>query len=167
VTPTRYYLDTEFIDDGKTVDLISIGVVCEDGREFYAEANVDWSKASGWVLENVKPHLTGTPEDRDVVAGHLRAFVGAGATRPKFWSWCSAYDWIAVCQLYGTMLDKPASWPNYCCDLQQELDRLGIDDDQLPAHPGTSHNALADAHWHRDIHEWLVKAEQSPAQVVR
>ena len=26
MTPTRYYLDCEFIDDGKTVDLISIGV---------------------------------------------------------------------------------------------------------------------------------------------
>lgn len=34
----RYFYDTEFIEDGKTIDLISIGVVCEDGREFYAES---------------------------------------------------------------------------------------------------------------------------------
>jgi hypothetical protein len=29
----RYWLDTEFIEDGKTIDLISIGIVAEDGRE--------------------------------------------------------------------------------------------------------------------------------------
>ncbi len=29
----RYFLDTEFYEDGKTIDLISIGIVAEDGRE--------------------------------------------------------------------------------------------------------------------------------------
>jgi hypothetical protein len=33
----RYWLDTEFIEDGHTIDLISIGIVAEDGRELYAE----------------------------------------------------------------------------------------------------------------------------------
>ena len=32
----RYFYDTEFIDNGRIIDLISIGVVAEDGREFYA-----------------------------------------------------------------------------------------------------------------------------------
>ena len=32
----RFFIDTEFVEDGKTIDLISIGIVCEDGREFYA-----------------------------------------------------------------------------------------------------------------------------------
>ena len=45
----RYYLDTEFIEDGKTIDLISIGLVSEDGREYYAiNYNCDFSKASEW-----------------------------------------------------------------------------------------------------------------------
>lgn len=152
---TRYFLDTEFIDDGKTIDLISIGVVSDDGREFYAELSVDWSKASPWVLENVVPHLQGEVSDREVVAGHLRAFVALGDGDPEFWSWCSAYDWIAVCQLYGTMFDKPDNWPNYCRDLQQELDRFGISDEYLPPHPGATHSAIGDAAWHRDIHTWL------------
>lgn len=28
----KYWLDTEFIEDGKTIDLVSIGIVSEDGR---------------------------------------------------------------------------------------------------------------------------------------
>jgi uncharacterized protein YjfI (DUF2170 family) len=32
----KYFYDTEFIDNGRIIDLISIGVVAEDGREYYA-----------------------------------------------------------------------------------------------------------------------------------
>ena len=32
----RFFYDCEFIEDGTTIDLVSIGVVGEDGREFYA-----------------------------------------------------------------------------------------------------------------------------------
>lgn len=50
----RYYLDTEFIEDGKTIDLISIGIVCEDGRTYYAvNSECDFGKADDWVLRNV------------------------------------------------------------------------------------------------------------------
>ena len=54
----RYFIDTEFIEDGFTIDLISIGIVCEDGREFYAinsDCNLD--RASDWVKTNVICHL--------------------------------------------------------------------------------------------------------------
>jgi hypothetical protein len=60
----RYWLDT---------DLISIGIVAEDGREFYAESSeVDWSMASSWVLEFVGP-------------------------KPEFWGYYADYDWVAFC----------------------------------------------------------------------
>lgn len=50
----KFFLDTEFIEDGSTIDLISIGIVREDGREFYAiNDDCDWDKASDWVRENV------------------------------------------------------------------------------------------------------------------
>lgn len=42
----KYFFDTEFIEDGKTIELLSIGIVSEDGREFYAESlDADHSKA--------------------------------------------------------------------------------------------------------------------------
>lgn len=61
----RYFLDTEFIEDGKTIDLVSIGIVSGDGREFYAEnLDADLSKASPWVQENVLPHLWSRQPDK-------------------------------------------------------------------------------------------------------
>ena len=43
----KYWPDTEFIAQPFTIDLISIGMVAEEGREFYAESNqTEWSKAS-------------------------------------------------------------------------------------------------------------------------
>lgn len=54
----KYFLDTEFIEDGKTIDLISIGIACEDGRTMYLQnVECDFSKASDWVWRNVFPHL--------------------------------------------------------------------------------------------------------------
>ena len=50
----RFFIDCEFIEDGKTIDLISIGIVADDGREYYAiNRDCDFSKASDWVEENV------------------------------------------------------------------------------------------------------------------
>ena len=33
----RICFDTEFIEDGRTIDLLSIGLVREDGATYYAE----------------------------------------------------------------------------------------------------------------------------------
>lgn len=56
----KYFFDTEFIERPCTIDLISIGIVAENGDEFYAESTgVNWREASDWVLDNVKPHLIG------------------------------------------------------------------------------------------------------------
>ena len=54
----KYFLDTEFIEDGKTIDLISLGLVREDGSTLYLQnTECDFSKASDWVWRNVFPHL--------------------------------------------------------------------------------------------------------------
>ena len=57
----KYWIDTEFIERPYTIDLISVGLVAEDGREFYAESSeVDWTKASEWTLQTVRPQLDGS-----------------------------------------------------------------------------------------------------------
>lgn len=57
----RVYLDTEFVDTGKTIDLISIGMVADDGKEFYrinASGNgVGVAANQSWLSKNVVPHL--------------------------------------------------------------------------------------------------------------
>lgn len=55
---TRIFFDTEFIEDGRTIDLISIGMVREDGARYYAiSTEFNARKASQWVKDNVLIHL--------------------------------------------------------------------------------------------------------------
>lgn len=61
--------DLEFLEDGHTIELISIGMVCDDGREYYAVsarlADRGWKgwklrrriRRHKWLMENVVPHL--------------------------------------------------------------------------------------------------------------
>lgn len=145
----RYFLDTEFIEEPGHLDLISIGIAAEDGREFYAEsAEVDWSRASQWVLDNVKPHLTGETFARRDIASNIRDFVGNDSA-PEFWAYYADYDWVAFCWLFGRMIDLPKAFPCYCRDLKQWMDQLGVKREQLPPDPTDEHHALADAVWTR------------------
>ncbi|MGW3821785.1 3'-5' exoribonuclease domain-containing protein [Streptomyces sp. NPDC005071] len=52
--------DCEFLDDGRTIELISIGMVCDDGREYYAvNSDAPWEKIrkNDWLIRNVLPSL--------------------------------------------------------------------------------------------------------------
>jgi len=54
----KYFYDTEFIDDGKLIHLVSLGIVCEDSREYYAQnLGCPFAEASDWVFRYVYPHL--------------------------------------------------------------------------------------------------------------
>lgn len=181
----RYFVDTEFIDNGKIIDLISIGIVSEDGRDYYAQScEFDLSKASQWVKDNVLAHLelcqwAGVTSDsrypyvndlhyhrkhgqcvdqqrgwihnclwrtRRRIKSEIMAFMDVEKYgNPEIWGWCSAYDWVAFCQLFGTMMDIPTGYPHYMRDFQQVLDAYGMTDDMLPRQQGQAHNALEDA----------------------
>jgi hypothetical protein len=169
----KYWIDTEFIEDGKTIDLISIGIVCEDGREFYAEsADADLSKASEWVKDNVIAHLWSKQENvvtanawtRDGGIGGLLTHKEIGSEvirfcspetfgKPEFWAYYADYDWVVFCQLFGTMMDLPKGFPMYCRDIKQECDRLG--NPRLPEQGKGEHNALADAKWNKSAYYFL------------
>lgn len=61
----RFFYDCEFIEDGHTIELVSIGMVDESGREFYAvSTEFDASRAGQWVRQNVLPQL---PDRKSVV----------------------------------------------------------------------------------------------------
>lgn len=172
---SKYFIDWEFNEDGRVIDPISVGVACDDGREFYAEvAEFDWSTANPWVVENVKPHLNGTSwithtdnsitefEDRltkDEIAALLVDFTLVGKGRPEFWAYYADYDWVTTCQLYGRMIDLPSSWPLFCMDIKQLAVDLG--NPELPKQTSTQHNALDDAKWNLDTYNWLQKYAKS------
>lgn len=54
----RYYIDTEFHEDGRIIDLISIGIYSEDNRSFYAvSSNFNPDICDDFVKENVLPFI--------------------------------------------------------------------------------------------------------------
>jgi len=163
----KYWFDTEFIEDGKTIDLLSIGIVAEDGRELYLKSfEADFAKANDWVRANVFPSLgvfltDGNKLDnrtnwqeftsRRIIADKILEFVAVD--KPEFWAYYADYDWVVICQLYGRMIDLPKGWPMYCRDVKQLCDSLG--NPQLPKQESTEHHALADARWTKQAYEFL------------
>lgn len=94
----------------------------------------------------------------------------------EFYGYYSAYDHIALCWLFGKMIDLPRGFPMYTIDLKQEVDNYiaktwkevemstwgheGITLDKLKSHPNypkqeNTHNALADARWNKELYEFL------------
>jgi 3' exoribonuclease, RNase T-like len=148
----RYFYDCEFIEDGVTIDLVSIGVVAEDGREFYAvSTEFDAGRAGRWVRANVLPKLP-PPSDaawcsRARMREDLLAFLTAGAGDVELWAWVAAYDHVALCQLWGSMTALPRALPRFTRELRQRWDEAGRP--ALPPPTTDAHDALADARLNR------------------
>lgn len=148
----RYFYDTEFIEDGRTIELISIGVVAEDGREYYAvSTEFDPERAGSWVRAHVLPKLPPPASQlwrsRRQIRLDLEEFFGvaggAGAEPIELWAWVGAYDHVALCQLWGPMPDLPRALPRFTRELRQLWEDRGC----LPMPPRSSdaHDALVDA----------------------
>lgn len=147
----KIWFDTEFIEDGKTIDLLSIGMIREDGATYYAEcAEADKRKASDWVKANVLPHLHREVKFRQQIAEEIREFAGE---EPEFWAYYADYDWVSLCQLYGTMMDLPKGWPMFCRDLIQLCHDKGKP--KLPPQTSIEHHALSDAIWTKEAWEFV------------
>ena len=151
----RYFYDTEFDEDGQTIDLISFAMVAEDGREFYRVSNgFAPSRCNAFVKANVLPHLPARDLwiDRRQLRTELLDFIGADE-HPELWAYYAAYDHVALAQLWGPMIDLPKPLPMWTNDLMQECQRRG--NPQLPEQPHGEHDALADARWLKHRYEWL------------
>jgi hypothetical protein len=154
----KFFYDTEFVEDGRTIDLVSIGIVAEDGREYYAvssEFDLDEFRARAWMMENVWPSLPQcegvfdyehpSVKTRARIAADVFAFFTEfDHANVELWAWYGAYDHVALAQLYGMMIALPASIPMWTNDLRQEVHRLDCMD-RLPEQTAGKHNALEDA----------------------
>lgn len=157
----RFFYDCEFIEDGRTVDLVSIGMVDEYGRELYAvSTEFDPARAPAWVRRHVLGQLP-SPADpawrsrariRDDLWEFLTAPLGddPGGTI-ELWAWYAAYDHVVLAQLWGSMPQLPREIPRFTKDLRQLWDDLGRP--PLPEAAAKRHDALVDARhnlarWH-------------------
>lgn len=188
--PRRYFYDLEFLEDGTTIDLISIGIVADDGREFYAvnaDADMNRIRANDWLVRNVLPSLPiggrtsldaylAKPANcyprpplnlvdldrhdirvlpRWVIANGVREFLWSGDVdrldQPiELWAYYGAYDHVALCQLWGSMMQLPKGIPMWTNDIMQAAAGR-----TLPEQPAGQHHALDDARHVRTMWEAL------------
>jgi len=174
----KIFYDTEFLETYKEIDLISIGMIREDGKEFYAvssEFNTLAVAKHSWLMDNVMTsighkiitsHVTGTGQPvPDLELGDpalmTRRQIRQGILefchdiRPDFWAWYGAYDHVALCQLFGTMVDLPAKFPMFTSDLKQLVKMAGNPD--MPQQSDGKHNALDDARFNLVRYGYLMK----------
>lgn len=271
----KYFYDTEFLegtqkrrlfgfklpkmfDTKPTIDLISIGIVAEDGRKYYAvskDFNLKeaWNRydveiqtfygdlrnqfpkgrkqKKYWIRENVlkpifyewtakdinfhdidylftyknfKKLLMKYGKSNKQIVKEIKNFCYldketkegggqfvSGSFIPnkypniELYGYYSAYDHVALCWLFGKMIDLPKGFPMYCKDLKQILDekelllkneegKLEIKGSfvedigafecfhfdslkEMPNYPKqeNEHNALADARWNKKLYEFL------------
>ena len=177
MTIRRYFYDCEFLENGRTIELISIGIVSNTGREYYAvNRNAPWRKIRKhpWLMANVVPHLPKVHGDmrhfmprnwlcdmrstlvrpRERIAEEVRMFLTGGAGPSQLWSYFSAYDHVVLAQLWGPMALLPPGIPMRTGDIAQEAARLGLAD-ALPPRPTALHNAIEDARWAKQAWEFL------------
>ncbi len=144
----RFFYDCEFIEDGFTIDLVSIGVVDERGREYYAvSTEFEPERAGLWVRSHVLPKLP-SPSDpawqcRAAIRDSLLEFLTAPGERVELWAWFAAYDHVALAQLWGAMPALPRALPRFTRELRQRWEDAGRP--ALPPPPSDAHDALADA----------------------
>lgn len=180
----RYFLDTEFYEDGHSIMPISVALVRQDGSHLYIEFPFDRSKIppGHFVEEHVLPHLR-RPVGPQALLGNdiwweksnavmqASGFSGticdhvewlmAGDPEPEFWAYFADYDWVLMCQIYGTMMDLPERFPRFCMDLQQWYVQLGQPENTKPPKPDNAHDALVDARWNLAFYRRLVEASHA------
>lgn len=130
----KIFLDTEFTGLHQNTSLLSIGIVDEDGRNFYAEvSDYDYTQMSEWLLENVMSHMmyeidhftaTRFSDNKDMtksmyssydvymkgpileIRQRLEQWLKQYDT-VEIWSDCLAYDWILFNNIFGSAFDIP------------------------------------------------------------
>jgi len=122
----KIFLDTEFTGLHKLSTLISIGLVAEDGREFYAEfTDYDEMQLNDWLQQNVINNLVLNdydfvrdykPEekivlvkgDTELIAQALMSwFSHYKEDGVEIWGDCLAWDWVLFASIFGSAHDMP------------------------------------------------------------
>lgn len=157
------FFDCEFTGLHQRTTLISIGLVAENGQQFYAElTDYDAKQVDSWQIEhvfgklwqgsNVPPDVTYVYGDKKQVADALRGWL-----RDLFVPTVTMvgdvlfFDWLLFCDLFGGVLQIPSQVYYIPFDLATMLYWEGYDPDFNREtfagliFGGKPHNALWDA----------------------
>lgn len=238
----NYYYDFEFLEGtqdkrflgikyGKTlptIQPISVGIVSDDNREYYAiskdfnlkeawnrfdlkynkgcgdannlpptkvywirenvlkpimvELQVQYNKDTGktldgWGFKNFKYLINKYGKSNKQIADEVKDFCSPSrdfevldpitikfleSRNPIFYGYYSAYDHVALCWLFGKMMDLPKRFPYYTKDIQQIIDekQLIMGNQDLKAFVNypkqtNEHNSLSDAKFNLKLYKFL------------
>jgi hypothetical protein len=162
----KAFFDFEFTGLHKDTTPISLGIVTDDDRSFYAEfTDYDKTQVDGWIQENVIDNLLFNDEDPFIHELSSHTFV-KGTTQEireglhnwmrkfnklEFWSDVIPYDGVLLNDLVGVLEDVPTNVDYIYYDIATLFKMFGIDPDvsreafiDRPIE-GKKHNALYDA----------------------
>ena len=177
----KCFFDMEFTELSQRALPISIGIITENKRTFYAEfTGYNPADLTKWIVENVVPTLTlrhmrpGTFTVHDgwrargsaeFINTCLQAWLMAISPEPdsiEFWSDCLAYDWMLLNELWGGALNPPQNVYYIPFDICTLMKQKGVDPDvnrefysYMPEKDNRKHNALWDAEVIRACYERL------------
>lgn len=166
----KLFFDTEFSGLHKNTTLISVGIVSEDDRKFYAElTDYDKNQCNDWIKENVLQNLlldgmgVGSGETLDdpstvMVRGDSR-YVSQELNNwlsqfdeIQFISDVCHYDFVLLIDLIsngGTALDLPKNISAVCHDINQDIaECYGLIDSE--AFDENREEIMEEHAWHKD-----------------
>ena len=167
----KFFIDTEFNEYFKqyklsglpignkipTIDLISIGIVCENNKTYYAlnkECNLLDAWNDEWIRNNVLYSIYNNLDfniekiasfsyagmqyifdtygyKKTEIASYIKIFVynNSKDSNIEFYGYYSDYDWVVFCWLFGRMIDLPQNFPMFCIDLKQIMEHCKLDNE--------------------------------------
>ena len=182
---TKVFFDTEFTGLHQNTTLISIGLISECGKTFYAElTDYDETQVDDWIRENVIENLflkdmviLGAEEstshvfvkgDQSKVKDSLQNWIQQ-FEKVEMWSDCLSYDWMLFCQLFGHAFNIPKNVYYIPFDICTLFKVKGIDPDVnreefsgmafISSEIPKKHNALWDARTIRICYNKLINQE--------
>lgn len=183
----RLYFDMEFTGLHQDTTPISIGIVDENNRYFYAEFT-DYARdqVNDWITNNVLANLILDPNKANMSTseGASTKCVGSWSTvrnsllhwllhyaskneTVEFWSDVLAYDWMLLNKLISNYEGGYPNLPQFVYyipfDLATAFKMKGIDPDisrkEYSGVKSAQHNALSDALMIKKCYERLMEAE--------
>jgi hypothetical protein len=194
---TKIFLDAEFTGLHKLTTLISIGLVAEDGKEFYAEfTDFDKHQVDPFIAQHVLPKriLEDYNFERDydpnadtvLVKGDidvvhntmldwLKKYEKEGI---QMWGDLLAYDWILFISVFGSGHQLPKFIDYIPMDLCTALPLFGVDQDidrdvfaygeELAAErKKNKHNSLYDAQTQMAVYKKLMEIQSKAVEELK
>ena len=149
----KCFFDTEFTGLHKNTTLISIGIIDENGRSFYAEfTDYAHNQVDEWVQKNVIGNLILTDMTPNTIKfsegmetkyvkgckkfiakeldfWHQYIYPNYKTIQLEMWSDCLAYDWVLFNDIFGTAFDIPKNVYYIPFDICTLFKLKGIDPD--------------------------------------